>query len=48
MKQENIFHLPDNMNLELGALVESTAVAVHAVRQSQLKLGDSAAIFGAG
>lgn len=36
------------MGLELGALVEPTAVAVHAVRQSQLKLGDTAAIFGAG
>src|SRR5699024_6738812 len=45
---ENIFHLPENMSLELAALVEPTAVAVHAVRQSQLKLGDSAAIFGAG
>ncbi|RJS50078.1 2,3-butanediol dehydrogenase [Bacillus sp. PK3_68] len=48
VKQENTFHLPENMSLELGALVEPTAVAVHAVRQSQLKLGDSAAIFGAG
>lgn len=48
VKQENVFHLPENMSLELGALVEPTAVAVHAVRQSQLKLGDSAAIFGAG
>ncbi len=48
VREENIFHLPDNMSLELGALVEPTAVAVHAVRQSSLKLGDSAAIFGAG
>lgn len=48
VKQENVFQLPDHMSLELGALVEPTAVAVHAVRQSQLKLGDTAAIFGAG
>lgn len=48
VRQENLFHLPDRMSLELGALVEPTAVAVHAVRQSQLKLGDTAAIFGAG
>lgn len=48
VKQENVFLLPDNMSLQLGALVEPTAVAVHAVRQSQLKLGDTAAIFGAG
>ncbi|GIP26739.1 (R,R)-butanediol dehydrogenase [Paenibacillus sp. J23TS9] len=47
-RQENVFVLPDNMSLELGALVEPTAVAVHAVRQSQLNLGDNAAIFGAG
>ncbi|WP_282941656.1 2,3-butanediol dehydrogenase [Paenibacillus sp. RC67] len=47
-KEENVFLLPDHMSLELGALVEPTAVAVHAVRQSQLNLGDSAAIFGAG
>lgn len=48
VQEENIHLLPDNMSLELGALVEPTAVAVHAVRQSQLKLGDTAAIFGAG
>lgn len=48
VKEENAFQLPDHMSLELGALVEPTAVAVHAVRQSQLKLGDTAAIFGAG
>ncbi|MFB9329263.1 2,3-butanediol dehydrogenase [Paenibacillus aurantiacus] len=48
VKQENAFVLPEGMSLELGALVEPTAVAVHAVRQSRLKLGDRAAIFGAG
>ncbi|MFF2876391.1 2,3-butanediol dehydrogenase [Gottfriedia sp. NPDC057991] len=48
VKQENVFKLPDEMSLELGALVEPTAVAVHAVRESQLKLGDTAAIYGAG
>lgn len=48
VQEENIHLLPENMSLELGALVEPTAVAVHAVRQSQLKLGDTAAIFGAG
>jgi len=48
VREENAFILPDSMPLELGALVEPTAVAVHAVRQSQLNLGDSVAIFGAG
>ncbi|WP_100010159.1 2,3-butanediol dehydrogenase [Lentibacillus sediminis] len=43
------FHrLPENMSLEEGALVEPTAVAFHAIRNSGLKAGESAAIFGAG
>ncbi|AXI10431.1 butanediol dehydrogenase [Oceanobacillus zhaokaii] len=43
------FHkLPETMSLEEGALVEPTAVAFHAVRNSGLKVGESAAIFGAG
>ncbi len=40
--------LPENMSLKEGALVEPVAVAVHAVRQSGLKVGESVAIFGAG
>lgn len=48
VNQENVYLLPDQMSLELGALVEPTSVAVHAVRTSQLRLGDTAAIFGAG
>lgn len=48
VRQENAFKLPEGMDVKLGALVEPTAVAVHAVRQSSLRLGDSAAIFGAG
>lgn len=43
------FHkLPDGVSLEEGALVEPTAVAFHAVRKSGLKVGESAAVFGAG
>ena len=41
-------HLPKGMDLELAALVEPTSIAVHAVRCSGLKVGDSAAIIGAG
>lgn len=40
--------LPDNVSFEEGALVEPTAVSFYAVRESKLKAGDSAAIFGAG
>lgn len=45
---EMVHKIPDHMTWEQAALVEPTAVAVHAVRQSQLKLGDSVAVFGAG
>ncbi|MDN4075370.1 2,3-butanediol dehydrogenase [Fictibacillus terranigra] len=46
---ENMVHkLPDNMSYEQGALVEPAAVALHAVRQSKFKPGDTAAVFGTG
>ena len=40
--------MPDELSLEQGALVEPAAVALHAVRVSQIKAGDKAAVFGAG
>lgn len=43
-----VHKLPDSVSLEEGALVEPTAVALHAVRQSQLKVGDKVAVFGVG
>lgn len=43
-----VHKLPDNVSFEEAALVEPTAVAMHAVRQSKLKVGDSAAVFGVG
>ncbi|MCT2344557.1 2,3-butanediol dehydrogenase [Niallia taxi] len=46
---ENMVHeLPENVSFEEGALVEPTAVSFYAVRESDLKPGDSVAIFGAG
>ncbi|SDI93157.1 2,3-butanediol dehydrogenase [Alteribacillus bidgolensis] len=46
---EHMVHqLPEELSYEQGALVEPAAVALHAVRQSSLKAGDSAAVFGAG
>lgn len=46
---EHMVHkLPDGLSFEQGALIEPAAVALHAVRQSCLKAGDSAAVFGAG
>ncbi|HET9564611.1 MAG TPA: alcohol dehydrogenase catalytic domain-containing protein, partial [Mycobacterium sp.] len=45
----NMLHsLPDNVSLELGALVEPMSVAYHAVTLGDVAPGDTAAIFGAG
>lgn len=48
MGEHMVHKLPDDLSFEQGALVEPAAVALHAVRQSCLKAGDSAAVFGAG
>jgi 2-desacetyl-2-hydroxyethyl bacteriochlorophyllide A dehydrogenase len=40
--------LPESISLAQGALVEPLAVAVHAVRASDLKVGDVTAVLGAG
>lgn len=45
----NMLHrLPDNVSLELGALVEPMSVAYHAATLGDVKLGDTAMVFGAG
>lgn len=43
-----VHKLPDNVSYEEGALLEPLSVAVHAVRKSELKFGQTSAIFGAG
>jgi 2-desacetyl-2-hydroxyethyl bacteriochlorophyllide A dehydrogenase len=43
-----LHRLPDNVSDEEAALTEPLAVAVHTVRRSDLKIGDSVAILGAG
>lgn len=40
--------IPDEMTFEQAALVEPAAVALHAIRMSKLRPGDTAAVFGAG
>ncbi|WP_324754955.1 2,3-butanediol dehydrogenase [Roseovarius sp. Pro17] len=40
--------MPDDLTDEQGALIEPAAVALHAVRVSTIKAGDTAAVFGAG
>ncbi len=43
-----VHKIPDGLSMEQGALVEPAAVALHAVRLSRIKAGDTAAVFGAG
>ena len=43
-----VFHLPDNMTYDHGALMEPLAVGMHAVRRSRLKPGEPVVILGAG
>lgn len=45
----NMLHrLPDNVSLELGALVEPMSVAYHAATLGDVRSGDTAMVFGAG
>ncbi|MCP8967395.1 2,3-butanediol dehydrogenase [Ectobacillus ponti] len=46
--EKMVHKIPDHMTWEQAALVEPAAVAVHAVRQSELRIGDSVAVFGTG
>ncbi|WP_163582812.1 2,3-butanediol dehydrogenase [Gracilibacillus saliphilus] len=48
VKEENVYVLPDNLSYELAALVEPTAVVLHAVRNSEFRVGDKVAVYGAG
>src|SRR5262249_59716978 len=43
-----LHRLPDNVSLELGALVEPMSVAYHAATLGDAKAGDTAMVFGAG
>lgn len=44
----SVIALPDNLDFELGALVEPLSVSMHGVHQGQVKAGDKTVIFGAG
>lgn len=44
----SVHYLAENLTLQDGALVEPTAVAVQAVIDAKVTLGDSVAVFGAG
>jgi len=44
----NMIAIPDNVSYEEAAMCEPAAVAVHALSQAGINIGDTAAIFGAG
>ncbi len=44
----NLVMVPDGLSYEEGAMAEPAAVAVHALRQAGLEIGDNVVIFGAG
>lgn len=46
--EHHAIKLGDNVSLEEAALIEPTAVAVQAIKESDLKFGDNVAVFGAG
>jgi L-iditol 2-dehydrogenase len=45
---ENLFVLPEGLSLEVGALAEPLAIAIHAVGRAHLRPRDTAFIAGAG
>ena len=45
---DEVYPLPPNMSLRRASLIEPFAVAIHAVRESRFKPGDSVTVFGAG
>jgi len=47
-KSVQLHKLPDELTYEEGAIVEPTACALHAIRISEMKVGDMVAILGLG
>lgn len=47
-RTSNVYHLPENVSIEGGALAEVYAVAVHAVNRAMVSPGDRVAIIGSG
>jgi len=47
-KKEALFPLPDDLPMDIGALLEPASIAVHAVDQAKMKTGDTVLITGGG
>jgi 2-desacetyl-2-hydroxyethyl bacteriochlorophyllide A dehydrogenase len=48
LNESFIYHLPDNVPLEIGALVEPLAVAWHAVKMGEVSKDESVLVLGGG
>lgn len=48
VKEENLVVLPDNVSYEAGALIEPSAVCLHATKKAQIQKGESVLVYGAG
>jgi L-iditol 2-dehydrogenase len=48
VQQRILYHLPANLSFAEAAMLEATSVALHAVRVSQVKGGETALVVGAG
>ncbi|AMA61853.1 zinc-binding dehydrogenase family protein [Kurthia sp. 11kri321] len=46
--EANVYALPESLTLQDGALVEPMAVAVQAVKEADMRFGDTVAVFGVG
>ena len=48
VKEENLAELPDNVSYESGAMIEPTAVCLHAAKKANIEKDESVLIYGAG
>ena len=48
VKEDYVYELPEYLSYETGALIEPLSVATHAVRRSDVRLGETVLIIGAG
>jgi 2-desacetyl-2-hydroxyethyl bacteriochlorophyllide A dehydrogenase len=48
VRGDRIHKLPDNVSYDSGALVEPLSIAVNAIQESGITIGESAAVIGAG
>ncbi|MBQ8345340.1 MAG: alcohol dehydrogenase catalytic domain-containing protein [Clostridia bacterium] len=48
MKESNLVFLPDSVSMEAGAMVEPSAVCLHAMKKADLKGGETVLVYGAG